>query len=143
MQVQYRGSNAEMTNIQLEDVEEIPQANVIQTTQPIITPYQQSQPPPTPTYDPNGANAPSLDPNVFAACNQGVANGFGAMYFNIRDPTHTQKNVPVKQSPSMHLPVIIFNLIFFALLAVAVAGYNKFLEVGAIRPDHEASAISQ
>ena len=44
---------------------------------------------------------PTIDLNpdnkVFTICNQGVANGFGDMFFNIRDPTFAQKNDPVKQ----------------------------------------------
>jgi hypothetical protein len=38
-----------------------------------------------------------LNPNTFAACNEGLANGFGAMFFNIRDPTFKQTNDPIKQ----------------------------------------------
>ena len=53
-------------------------------------------------YQPNHMNQPQMQPNpfnqpntnygAFAACNQGLSNGFGAMFFNIRDPNFTQKN---------------------------------------------------
>ncbi len=46
----------------------------------------------------NNAVYPPPDPNqdYFAACNQGISNGFGAMFFNMRDPTFRQTNVPIK-----------------------------------------------
>lgn len=52
------------------------------------------------------------------------------MFFNVRDPNFNQANVPIKQSPSMHLPVVIFNIIFIGCLIVGIIGLNKFLGVG-------------
>ena len=65
------------------------------------TPYQpnhmnqpQMQPNPfnQPQMQPNPFNQPNTNYGAFAACNQGLSNGFGAMFFNIRDPNFTQKN---------------------------------------------------
>lgn len=88
--------------------------------------YQQPVPNPIQVYPPQ----PQNDANAFAACNEGLANGFGAMFFNVRDPNFTQTNVPIKQSPSMHVPVVVFNLIFLVCLAIGIAGMNNFLDVG-------------
>jgi hypothetical protein len=84
--------------------------------------------PPMPQYVPQ----PPPMAGYFAACNQGVANGFGAMFFNIRDPNFNQTNTPIKQSSSLHLPVVVFNLIFLACLAVGLVGLNHFLDLGAM-----------
>lgn len=65
---------------------------------------------------------PPMMGGYFAACNQGVANGFGAAFFNIRDPNFNQTNTPVKQPSSLHLPVVVFNMIFLACLAVGLVG---------------------
>jgi hypothetical protein len=88
-----------------------------------------------PAADPMLAQAPdaiSYNPNTFAACNQGIANGFGAMFFNVRDPSFTQQNIPVKQNSSLHLPVVIFNVIFMACLIVGLIGLGAFLDIGAM-----------
>ncbi len=73
-------------------------------------------------------NQPTLDP--FMACNQGIANGFGAMFYNMRDPTVQKSNLPVKAPSSMHIPVLIFTLLFIAGIAVGVIGYRVFLQDG-------------
>ena len=85
---------------------------------------------PNPMNNMNGlAPNPMNDANAFALCNQGVANGFGPMFFNIRDPTFTQQNVPVKQPSSLHLPVVIFGIIFYGGLITGTLSINRFLEI--------------
>ena len=63
----------------------------------------------------------------FAACNEGIANGFGAMFFNVRDPAFTQTNQPVKQEPSLHVALLVGSVLFFACIIIAGAGYKRFL----------------
>ena len=41
-----------------------------------------------------------------------MANGFGPMYFNLRDPSFTQQNVPVKLENETHTGIIIVTVIF-------------------------------
>lgn len=53
------------------------------------------------------------------------------MFFNMRDPAFSKTNVPVKQSSSMHLAVVIFNAIFLGCLVLALVGLGDFLSVGA------------
>ena len=56
-------------------------------------PFNQQQHNPFNQQQPNPFNQPvPNDYGAFAACNQGLSNGFGAMFFNIRDPNFTQKN---------------------------------------------------
>lgn len=71
-----------------------------------------------------------LNANAFMACNQGVANGFGAMFFNIRDPSFTQTNQPIKQEPSLHIVLAVVTVILVVCFAVAAAGFNKFISSG-------------
>jgi hypothetical protein len=68
--------------------------------------------------------------NAFATCNGGIANGFGEMFYNMRDPTFqsTHSNVPQKQPASLHLCIVVFNCIFYALLALGIIGLNSFLD---------------
>ena len=65
----------------------------------------------------------------FAACNEGIANGFGAMFFNIRDPAFTQTNHPAKRDASKHIPLAAGTVILIAGVAVGVAGVHSFLTV--------------
>lgn len=59
----------------------------------------------------------------FAACNEGIAAGFGPMFFNMRDPNLGKTNHPVKQDPSLHAAVVVGSAILFAGIIVAVVGY--------------------
>jgi hypothetical protein len=52
------------------------------------------------------------------------------MFFNIRDPSFTQTNQPVKQDPSLHLVLVVVTVILIVLFAVAAAGFNKFISKG-------------
>lgn len=71
--------------------------------------------------------------NAFNACNEGIANGFGAMFFNIRDPSFKQTNQPIKQEPSLHVALLVGSIIFFACIIIAGIGYKTFLKMnGAI-----------
>mgnify|MGYP000202124024 CR=1 FL=1 len=59
--------------------------------------------------------------------NNQLANGFGAMFFNMNDPTVAQTNVPVKQDSSMHTATIIGTIIMIAGIVVGAVGFGKFL----------------
>jgi hypothetical protein len=52
------------------------------------------------------------------------------MFFNIRDPTFTQKNVPVRQDSSFHVAVIVVSFIMLAGIIVAAVGFMNFLDIG-------------
>lgn len=80
-------------------------------------------------YDPN-MPPPPMNPNAFMACNEGIANGFGAMFFNIRDPGFTQKNVPIKQEASYHISVIVVSFILIGGIIVGAVGFMNFLDIG-------------
>ncbi len=71
-----------------------------------------------------------MDPNIFMACNQGISNGFGDMFFNIRDPNFTQKNVPVKQQSSYHMAAIVVSFVLIGGIIVAAVGFMNFLDLG-------------
>lgn len=64
------------------------------------------------------------------ACNEGIANGFGAMFFNIRDPSFRQTNQPVKQDASLHIALAIMTVILIIGFVVGAVGFNSFLTVG-------------
>jgi len=70
---------------------------------------------------PNPLNSDqNLNQFSFNLCNEGIANGFGPMFFNLRDPTFVQKNDPIKQDPSCHPCVGVFNFIFLICLVVGI-----------------------
>jgi len=43
------------------------------------------------------------------------------MFFNMRDPTFTKTNMPLKQESSIHLPVVIGNILFFIGTGAGIA----------------------
>ena len=63
-------------------------------------------------------------------CNEGIANGFGAMFFNIRDPSFRQTNQPVKQNASLHIVLGVMTGILIAGFVIGGVGFNKFLSMG-------------
>jgi hypothetical protein len=73
----------------------------------------------------NTENVNNFDPDAFAQCNQGIANGFGPMFFNLRDPTFIKTNAPTEQRPSYHVPVLIANLAFYAFFIGALVGNSN------------------
>jgi hypothetical protein len=75
-------------------------------------------------------NNTGVSTDAFNTCNQGIANGFGAMFFNMRDTTVQRSNVPVRQSTSKHAPVALTTLLFIGGIIVAIIGFNSFLTVG-------------
>ena len=96
--------------------------------------YPQGQPqyPQPNVYPPQQPGyAPMPDYGAFANCNQGLANGFGPMFFNVRDPSFNKKNTPVKQTASLHLCVIIPNLLFIGAVVTGVIGIDNFFSLGA------------
>jgi hypothetical protein len=70
-------------------------------------------------------NQPIMDP--FMACNQGIANGFGAMFYNMRDQTIQKSNLPVKAESSMHIPILALTLLYIAGVIVGIIGFRVFL----------------
>lgn len=79
----------------------------------------------------NGPIENSSNRNAFINCNQGIANGFGAMFFNLRDPNFKQTNQPIKKNSSMHIVILISTIIYVACLIVGVVGLDTFLPLGA------------
>jgi hypothetical protein len=73
-----------------------------------------------------------LSINAFHACNEGIANGFGAMFFNIRDPAFLKTNQPVKQDASLHILLAVMTGIMIICFAIAAAGINKYPRAGTI-----------
>ena len=53
------------------------------------------------------------------------------MFFNVRDPNFTQKNVPVKQGSSYHVAAFVVSFILIGGIIVAAVGFMKFLDLGA------------
>lgn len=81
--------------------------------------------------------APSTDPsqNYFMNINQGIGNGFGPMFFNLRDPVAAKTNDPIKQPTSWHVPIIVVSVIFLGCLVVGIVGQSAgFLDVGGMVP---------
>ena len=62
----------------------------------------------------------TLQNNPFNTCNEGISNGFGPMFFNIRDPSFNKTNIPVPQETSKHPLVICGTLFFYGGLIVAM-----------------------
>lgn len=70
----------------------------------------------------------NVDANHFQACNDGLAQGFGAMFFNMRDPNSGKTNQPIKVGSSWHVTLIIVSLLFFAGIIVGAVGYSTFFQ---------------
>jgi len=60
--------------------------------------------------------------------------GFGADYFNIRDPNFNKKNVPVKLGCSFHGKVLFFNFVFLGLLIFGAIGLNRLFGLEVFLP---------
>ena len=71
-----------------------------------------------------------IDPQIFKTCHQGIADGFGEMFFNLRDPTFTQKNVPVRQEASYPISISVVSFILFGAVILGAVGFNNFLDIG-------------
>lgn len=71
--------------------------------------------------------ANSLQPEAVATLNNAIAQGFGPMFFNIRDPLFGKSNTPVKLKPSFHVPIIIGTLLMLIGLGIAVVGWKTFM----------------
>ena len=84
--------------------------------------------------EPNPLNVNNnVDPVSFNACNEGIANGFGAMFFNLREPGFTRTNDPVKKDSNNHVAILIVNIILYAGIGVAIAGiFLNFLSIGGV-----------
>lgn len=51
------------------------------------------------------------------------------MFFNIRDPSFTQTNHPLRQDASKHIPLVAGTVILIAGIVVGAAGVRSFLTV--------------
>ena len=125
----------EMTDIELNNVN--PAQHPQYQPMPGQTPMQQNPYNQPQQFSPNPHNQPPppMAPNpyntgAFGQINQGVANGFGPMFFNVRDPNFTQRNDPIKQPPSWHIPVVVGNILLIGWLVTAIIGFETFLGAG-------------
>lgn len=57
--------------------------------------------------------------------NQGLSAGFGNFFFNMNDPNVAKTNVPIKLGSSMHVPVIVTTILFFAGIGIGIGGMGR------------------
>lgn len=63
-------------------------------------------------------------------CNEGIGNGFGNMFFNIRDPNFGKTNEPVKMPSEWYISTIVVTIIFGVCLIIGILGMTSFIGLG-------------
>jgi hypothetical protein len=70
--------------------------------------------------------APPVNAYANQQITQGIANAFGPFFFNMHDPNIAKTNIPMKQSASMHIPVIVVTLLLIAGIIIGIILFGKY-----------------